>query len=97
MLPGFGDEFDPFVWFRWLLTVFVTAYALLMSGRAIWRMVAFFSGSSRQKVLLRRVLWNQLIRLRLRTLYLELTQIALLLAVLGGVLWLHRRTEFLNP
>lgn len=97
MTPRFGDGFDPFIWFRWLLAIFGTTYAVVMTGRGVWRVVLFFSGRGRGKTILRRVLAVQLLRMRVRCLAGELAQIGLLVAALVLCLWLHRHLGFISP
>jgi hypothetical protein len=90
MIPQFGDAFDPFVWFRWLLAVLGVSYTLVLTARSIAWAIATLSGDARHKAMLRRLVVIYALRLRFRPLLGELAQIAVLLVGLVVLLWLHR-------
>jgi hypothetical protein len=82
-------ELDLFIFFRTMLFVFLTVYALLLLISSLWRLWALFAGSDREKQMLRLYISYQLLTIRLKPLRGELVQIAAWLAVLAGLWWLH--------
>ena len=83
-----GDG-ELFVLYRWLLAIVGAVYTVVQTGRSLWRWLGYF-GSSRRTAVLGRYTGLLLLRVRLRRLAWDLGQIAVLLAVLGYVIYLHR-------
>ena len=84
-----SGDVDLFVLYRWLLAIVCTVYTVVRTGQSLWRWLAYFS-SSRHTAVLGRYTALLLVRLRARRFGWELCQIAVLLAVLGYVIHLHR-------
>ncbi|MBP7935719.1 MAG: hypothetical protein KA354_13815 [Phycisphaerae bacterium] len=82
------DEFDLFVWFRWLLATVCTVYAVVVTGRSLWGWLAYF-GSSRQTAILGRYTLVLLLRMRSARFAGELLQIAVLSAMLLALVCMH--------
>ncbi len=80
---------DPFYVFRTLLGVFLTIYFVLWMTTFVWRLAGVLSGDDPRKKLLRTYLQYQLVSIRLRPLAGELFEIAIWLAMLAGLWWLH--------
>ncbi|NLX03596.1 MAG: hypothetical protein GXY33_00475 [Phycisphaerae bacterium] len=89
-LAGGIEGFDPFFFFRRILVIFATLYSGLILARAGWRWFKYLYFPDRSRQLLRRYLFIQLMRVRLRRFGGDLLQIAGLLAIMGLVIWLHR-------
>jgi hypothetical protein len=90
MVPQFGDAFDPFLWYRWILAVLGVSYTLVLTARSIAWTIATLSGDARHKAMLRRAVLVYVLRMRFRPLVGELAQIGVLLVGLVVLLWLHR-------
>ena len=83
------DRLDLFEFYRWLLAIVCAVYTVVQVARSLWVWLAWF-GSSRQTAVLGRYTAVLLLRLRLRRFARDLGQIVVLLAMLAGVLYLHR-------
>ncbi len=83
-----GDV-DLFVLYRWLLAIVCTVYTVVRTGQSLWRWVDFF-GSSRRTAVLGHYTGVLLLQVRVRRFAWDLCQIAVLVAVLGYVVHLHR-------
>ena len=86
-------ELDLFVTFRWLLATVCTVYAAVCICRSLWGWLMYF-GSSRQTLVLGRYTAVLLLRLKIRRFAGELLQIAVLLILLGLVVYLHHGWEY---
>lgn len=89
MTPQFGDAFDPFVWYRWMLAVLGVSYTLVLTARSIAWTITTLSGDARHQTMLRRAVIVYVLRMRFRPLLAELGQIAALLTALLVLLWIH--------
>lgn len=83
-----GDT-ELFVMYRWILAGVCTVYTMVCVGQSLWRWLDYF-GSSRRTMVLGRYAGVLMLRLRLRRFGWELGQIAVLLAILCYVVYLHR-------
>lgn len=81
-------ELDLFVTFRWMLATVCTVYAGVCIWQSLWGWLNYFN-SSRQTAVLGRYTAVLLLRLKIRRFAVELFQIAVLLAVLSLMLYLH--------
>lgn len=82
------DDFDLFFWFRWLLAIVCTVYAVIVTGRSMWGWLTYF-GSSRQTAILGRYTFVLLLRMKFVRFASELLQIAALSAILLALVYMH--------
>jgi len=82
-------DLDFFVLYRWALATVCAIYAAVRSGQSLWRWLGYFS-SSRHTAVLGRYAGILLLRLKIRRFTSDFCQIALLLLVLGCVVYWHR-------
>ncbi len=82
-------DVDLFNMFRWVLGTVCTIYALVVSWQSLWAWLNYFS-SSRNAAVLGRYAFVLLVRLKLRRFAGDLAEIGLLLAMLGGIVYVHR-------
>lgn len=94
MIPAIDEHFDPFIWYRWLFAIVATSYTLVLMFRSIRHIIAALSQTGRYRVVLVRFVTVQLLRLRFRRFASELAQIAALVVLLIGCLWLHHRLGY---
>jgi hypothetical protein len=80
---------DPFLFFRTLLTVFLTVYFVLTTLSLLRQWWVVLAGGTREKELLRVYLAYQLLSIRTAALRTELAQIGLWLVALVVLLWAH--------
>ena len=85
-MPGKVDLFDLY---RWLLAIVCAVYTVVCVWQSLWRWLNYF-GSSRHTAFLGRYAGVLLLRMRFRRFAWDLCQIAVLLAMLGVVLYRHR-------
>lgn len=86
MIFGGRDLFE--VW-RLLLGTICTIYAVVVTGRSLWRWCIYFSGSERTTSLMRNYVIVQLLGLRPRRFTREFLQIGLWAAILLVLLYGH--------
>ncbi len=84
------DDFDLFVLFRRLLLIFGTTYTAVKTVSLMWRFRRFLRSRQRRDIWLRGYLFAQLAELRLRRFGWDAMHIVGLVAILGGVIYLHR-------
>lgn len=89
-------DVDLFAVYRWLLAIVCTVYATLQLARTAFSWAAFFWEPAAHRDVLRHYAEVQLLRVRLRRFGGGLLQIAALLCVLFGLLWLHRRLGYVG-
>lgn len=82
-------DIDPFAIFRTTLFIALAVYTIVTAAGTILRVAVVLGGSDPKKRLLRAYLSYQLVRVRIRPLAAELLEIALWVAVLLGLWWLH--------
>lgn len=82
------DDVDVFDLWRTLLATVVAVYTLAYTVRTLWTWLAYFEGSPRLRVMGKYAM-VLFLRARLRRFAAELWQIGGLLALLGGIVWLH--------
>ena len=85
------DGFDLFTFYRTTLFVFLGTYTLLLTISSVWQLVRLLAGPERHKEFLRTYVAYQLLTMRVRPVRGELLQIALLVAALGILAYLHTR------
>ena len=83
------DGFDLFYFFRTVLFFFLGTYAVLLTVASLNRVIGLLAGDGCGKEMLRVYVSYQLLSVRLRPLAGELVQIALLVAALALLWWLH--------
>ncbi len=83
-----GDR-DLFEMWRWLLCVVCAVYAVVVTGRSLWGWYEYLSKQNRTRVIVRKYVLVQLLRLRLRPLARELSLIGFWLILLAFVLSGH--------
>lgn len=84
-MPGF----DAFHFFRYLLAVFVTSYAVIAMGQFVRQWRRDTAAAAREEALLRTYLVVHLLRVRIRPFLRDLLEIAALLVVLLILIWRH--------
>ncbi len=84
---------DLFFVFRRFLVLFVSIYTALHLIRTLWRWFKFLTFPSRSRKLMRHYLIVQLLRTRLRRFAGDGLQIAALLAIMVGIVYLHGLIE----
>ncbi|MFQ6048800.1 MAG: hypothetical protein ACE5K7_05500 [Phycisphaerae bacterium] len=84
------SKFDPFIFFRTALFVFLAIYSVLSLGSTVWRLKGLFAGGQATKRMLRLYVSYQLLTIRLRPARSELAQIVFCLMLLSVLWWLHR-------
>jgi hypothetical protein len=84
-----AGDVDLFVLYRWSLAIVCAVYTVVRTGQSLWGWLAFFS-QSRRTAVLGRYAGVLLLRTRMQRFAWELGQIAVLSAVLGYVIYLHR-------
>jgi hypothetical protein len=82
-------DLELFELYRWALAIVCTVYAAIRIGQTLAGWLRYF-GSGRHTMVLGRYAGILLLRLQIRRFAWDLGQIGALLAVLGGVLYLHR-------
>lgn len=87
--PILAVDFDLFIVYRWLLALVCTVYVIVTVGQSLLGWWSYFH-SSRYTAVLGRYTAVLLLRIRVRRFAWELFQIAVLLLVLGGLLYGHR-------
>jgi len=91
--PVLAVDFDPFILYRWLLALICAIYVLVTVGQSLLGWWNYFH-SSRYTAVLGRYTAVLLLRIRVRRFAWDLFQIAVLLVLLGGLLYAH---WFLHP
>ena len=84
-----GQDFDLFFLFRRLLVIFGTTYSLVKLGSLLGRAIRLARSREAKTVLLRQYVYAHLAEMRLGRFLPQALQIAGLMVVLGGVLYLH--------
>lgn len=82
--------FDFFDWWRWLLAIVCTVYAIVITARSLWDWIVYFAAPDRATTLMKKYTIVHLLRLRVRTFLEELGQIAFWGCALVILLYLHR-------
>jgi len=91
LLASFWDptELDLFQFWRWLLAVICTIYALLITGHWLAGWLLYLSKPDRMRAVLRNYIVVQILRLRALRFWWELVQIAFWLAAFVVVVRMH--------
>ncbi|MFH1420228.1 MAG: hypothetical protein ABII12_18300 [Planctomycetota bacterium] len=84
-----GGGRDLFEMWRWLLCVVCAVYAVVVTGRSLWGWYVYLSARDRTRMIMRKYVVVQLLRLRLRPLARELSLIGFWLILLALVLSRH--------
>jgi hypothetical protein len=82
-------EMDLFLIYRWGLSLVIGVYTVLVTARVVRRWLAWFTTPGPEGVV-GRYAGALLLRTRVRRLGWDFVQIAGLLAVLAGIIYLHR-------
>ena len=90
------DDFDLFVLFRRLLLIFGTTYTVVKTVSLMGRLRRFLRSRQRRDIWLRGYLFAQLAELRLGRFGWDAMHIVGLVAMLGGVIYLHRLVPLVN-
>lgn len=94
---GGSAQIDPFFLYRKCLVVFCLIYTLIRTSQSLVRWMGFLSRPGRSHRLLRHYLSLSLLRLSPRRFGRDLLQIVVLLAIVVGLLWLHRFVQVGQP
>jgi len=89
-IGGMWDDFDLFVLFRRLLLIFGTTYTVVKTVSLIGRLRRFLRSREQHDIWLRGYVFAQLTELRLRRFGWDAMHIVGLVAILAGVIYLHR-------
>jgi len=83
-------DLDLFQFWRWLLAVVCTVYALIITARSLWGWFVTLSGADMPHVVARRYVVVQLLRLRLADFAIDLVRISLLAGMFAFLVYAHR-------
>jgi hypothetical protein len=77
---------DPFTFFRYLLAIFATVYATVITVQSLWGWYVWLAGSDKYMTMLRRYLFVHGLRLRFAAFWGDVI-ISVLLCVAFFILW----------
>ncbi len=80
--------FDLFEFYRWMIAIICTIYAVVITWQSLWSWLGWFR-TSRPTAMMGRYVSVQLLRLRIWKFGFEIAQILVLTALLGVLIYWH--------